>query len=88
MHDPSVRRVTLLLAALAAAAGIATAPSHAAAACRSGYYLNVSHVCVKRPGPSASGATARCRDGTYSYSRHASGTCSGHGGVGTWIHHP
>ena len=31
------------------------------------------------------GATARCRDGTYSFSRHRSGTCSHHGGVATWI---
>ena len=72
-----------LLAALAAGA-----PSHAASACRSGHYLNVSHVCVKRPGSSASGATAQCRDSRYSYSQHTSGTCSGHGGVRVWIHHP
>ena len=31
------------------------------------------------------GATARCRDGTYSYSRHRSGTCSHHGGVAVWL---
>jgi hypothetical protein len=30
-------------------------------------------------------ATARCRDGTYSYSRHHSGTCSYHGGVAAWL---
>jgi hypothetical protein len=28
--------------------------------------------------------TARCRDGTLSYSAHRSGTCSHHGGVGIW----
>jgi hypothetical protein len=27
------------------------------------------------------GATAQCADGTYSYSKHRSGTCSHHGGV-------
>lgn len=32
-----------------------------------------------------SGATAICRDGTYSYSAHRSGTCSGHGGVSQWL---
>jgi Protein of unknown function (DUF3761) len=32
-----------------------------------------------------SGATAQCRDGTYSYSAHRSGTCSHHGGVATWM---
>jgi hypothetical protein len=31
------------------------------------------------------GATALCRDGTYSYSKHRSGTCSGHGGVKRWL---
>jgi hypothetical protein len=31
------------------------------------------------------GATARCRDGTYSFSQHRSGTCSHHGGVAVWL---
>ena len=31
------------------------------------------------------GATALCRDGTYSYSLHHSGTCSYHGGVAQWL---
>jgi Protein of unknown function (DUF3761) len=31
------------------------------------------------------GATAQCRDGTYSYSQHRSGTCSSHGGVAVWL---
>lgn len=30
------------------------------------------------------GATARCRDGTYSYSASRRGTCSHHGGVAAW----
>lgn len=29
--------------------------------------------------------TAVCRDGTYSYSKSRSGTCSGHGGVARWM---
>jgi hypothetical protein len=37
------------------------------------------------PGGPPPNATARCRDGDYSYSRHHSGTCSGHGGVGEWL---
>jgi len=32
-----------------------------------------------------SGASARCRDGTYSFSQHRSGTCSYHGGVSEWL---
>lgn len=31
------------------------------------------------------GATAVCRDGTYSFSAHRSGTCSHHGGVAKWL---
>ncbi|MHB9054266.1 MAG: G5 domain-containing protein, partial [Thermoleophilia bacterium] len=31
-----------------------------------------------------SGATAKCNDGTYSYSANHSGTCSHHGGVAEW----
>ncbi|MFL9901013.1 DUF3761 domain-containing protein [Paraburkholderia fungorum] len=36
-------------------------------------------------GKAPEGATARCRDGTYSFSRHRSGTCSRHGGVADWL---
>jgi len=36
-------------------------------------------------GPPPPGATARCRDGTYSFSQHHSGTCSHHGGVAAWL---
>jgi hypothetical protein len=31
------------------------------------------------------GASAQCRDGTYSFSHHRSGTCSHHGGVAEWL---
>jgi len=31
------------------------------------------------------GATAECRDGTYSFSRSRRGTCSRHGGVKRWL---
>lgn len=31
------------------------------------------------------GATAQCRDGTYSFSRSRRGTCSHHGGVARWL---
>lgn len=33
----------------------------------------------------ASGPTAQCRDGTYSYSAHRRGTCSWHHGVSVWL---
>ena len=31
------------------------------------------------------GASARCRDGTYSFSQSRRGTCSNHGGVSLWL---
>jgi len=31
------------------------------------------------------GASAKCRDGSYSFSQHRRGTCSHHGGVGSWM---
>ena len=37
------------------------------------------------PSNAPAGATALCRDGSYSYSQHHSGTCSYHGGVAQWL---
>lgn len=37
------------------------------------------------PVTAPAGATARCRDGSYSFSKHHSGTCSHHGGVAAWL---
>ncbi len=31
------------------------------------------------------GATAKCKDGTYSKSKHHAGSCSHHGGVAQWL---
>ena len=45
--------------------------------------LAVSFVGAAAAAPA--GATALCRDGTYSYSKHRSGTCSHHGGVARWL---
>ncbi|MBY8864060.1 DUF3761 domain-containing protein [Nocardia sp. CA2R105] len=56
--------------------------------CGADEYENVDHVCVLRPeqAPTApDGATAQCKDGTYSFSRHRAGTCSHHGGVARWL---
>ena len=43
---------------------------------------------VPTPPPAPGDTTAVCSDGAPSFSRHASGTCSGHGGVRCWLHHP
>jgi hypothetical protein len=63
-------------------------PTRAAGSCSGDYYRNSSGTCVHRPvkaaGPPA-GATAQCNDGSYSFSQHHRGTCSGHGGVSRWL---
>src|SRR6185437_5218399 len=54
------------------------------------YYTNRSGHRVHTPVQARStpaAATARCRDGSYSFSEHHSGTCSHHGGVSTWFAH-
>ncbi len=54
------------------------------------YYTNVDGNSVHSPAYTEdnsvpAGASARCRDGTYSFSQHRSGTCSHHGGVARWL---
>ena len=39
----------------------------------------------KNPNYVPPGATATCRDGSYSFSQHHSGTCSSHHGVAKWL---
>ena len=53
-------------------------------------YINSSGQVVHSPahsktGDVPAGATAKCNDGTYSFSQHRSGTCSHHGGVANWL---
>jgi hypothetical protein len=48
-------------------------------------YTNVDGNHVASPSSNPAGATAQCKDGTYSYSQNHSGTCSHHGGVATWL---
>lgn len=52
------------------------------------YYTNSRGERVQSPthyNSAPPGATALCRDGTYSYSRSRRGTCSHHGGVAKWL---
>lgn len=58
-----------------------------------GSYINKDGVRVHSPahtrtGDVPAGATAKCRDSTYSFSRHHRGTCSHHGGVSVWLSNP
>lgn len=52
------------------------------------HYTNVDGYRVQSPtyySSTPAGATALCRDSTYSFSRNRRGTCSHHGGVARWI---
>jgi len=54
----------------------------------SDYYTNSAGHQVHRPMQSPSqpqGATAQCRDGSWSFSENHRGTCSHHGGVARWL---
>lgn len=56
--------------------------------CPNGTYENSAGNIVCKPYESPAqpaGATARCEDGTYSFSESRSGTCSHHGGVAVWL---
>lgn len=51
-----------------------------------GHYTNKAGATVHSPahsvsGKSPAGASAKCRDGTFSFSQNHRGTCSHHGGV-------
>jgi hypothetical protein len=53
-------------------------------------YVNVDGNTIRSPvcatdGQVPAGASARCGDGTYSFSENRRGTCSGHNGVSQWL---
>jgi hypothetical protein len=75
-------------AAPKAAPKAVTAPATKSSSCGAASYVNSSGNCVRRPVAAAtapSGASAKCTDGTYSFSQHRQGTCSGHRGVSQWL---
>ncbi|MEV6594585.1 DUF3761 domain-containing protein [Streptomyces acidicola] len=71
--------VTAAVVAGALLSPVAMASEAAAATCA----RHTTGVC-KANSPHPRGATAKCKDGTYSYSAHFRGTCSRHGGVKYW----
>lgn len=90
------RAILLLLATLACSTLYAKAPPpignqpDEALLTEHGSYTNKDGNTVHRPAHSKSdkipqGATAKCRDGSYSFSQHHRGTCSRHGGVSAWL---
>jgi hypothetical protein len=77
---PPVTQVTTI--------GTYVAPAPVAPTCTNGTYINSAGNTVCRPEASTtapSGATAKCVDGTYSFSQSRRGTCSSHGGVAEWL---
>lgn len=81
--------------AVAGGAAAQQAASHEVAAdplalVERGQYMNREGFEVHRPahtvsGQAPAGASAQCRDGSYSFSMNRRGTCSRHGGVSRWI---
>ena len=66
--------------------GTYEAPAQPQTTCTNGTYVNSAGSTACRPSSdNTGGATAICKDGTYSYSQSRSGTCSHHGGVKTWL---
>jgi hypothetical protein len=83
-----VTQITLIGTYVAPAPTPAPAPAQTAHDCPNGTYVNSAGNTVCSPYASSSaptGATAKCGDGTYSFSQSCSGTCSHHGGVATWL---
>ncbi|THD38306.1 MAG: DUF3761 domain-containing protein [Sphingomonas sp.] len=84
-----------ILAAMALAVAIAPAASDArhhrystTYRAGSGFYTAKSGDRVRSPvraDRAPVGASAKCRDGSWSFSESRRGTCSWHGGVGHWL---
>jgi hypothetical protein len=75
---PAAAAPSAATSAPAAAAPAATAAKSAPAATKSAPTASAGNT-------DPTGATAKCKDGTYSKSQHRSGTCSSHGGVAEWL---
>jgi hypothetical protein len=69
----------------AAAAPAAATPATPAASAAKSSTVTKSAPAATAGNTGPSGATAKCKDGTYSKSAHRSGTCSSHGGVAEWL---
>lgn len=86
----SILRAIFALALVMPTVGVGTSAgaSDTYQGCGQGAYRDSEGHCVRRPVRTRtvpSGASARCRDGTYSFSHSRRGTCSHHGGVAVWL---
>ena len=87
MNSLKPRRISALAVVLIFITSIAGISSASAASCPSGTYKNTSGNCIQKPTKAPAwpnGASAKCFDGTYSFSQSRRGTCSHHGGVAQW----
>lgn len=95
---PMLAAVVVAAAAMVAQPSFARAPRHQnysqapeeSALVEHGHYINRQGHDVHSPAHSKDGkvpigATAKCRDGSYSFSESHRGTCSRHGGVADWL---
>jgi hypothetical protein len=73
------------IAATAAPAAAAPTPAAPAATAAKSSTATKSAPTATAGNTDPTGATAKCKDGTYSKSAHRSGTCSSHGGVAEWL---
>ena len=87
-----VQKAAKTTAAPAAPAASASAAASTPAAPAAGTPAAAKSSTASKSAPTATasdtdptGATAKCKDGTYSKSQHHSGTCSSHGGVAEWL---
>ena len=86
MEELTQRIILATVVALTLATTVQARP-HPAYRTEGDYYTDVSGRHIHRPmraDHKPAGATAHCRDGSWSFSEHHSGTCSHHGGVGEW----
>ena len=86
----ALARPTVPPPAAASAAASRTAARSTPTLVEQGSYVNSDGARVHVPahtidGGVPAGATARCGDGTWSFSAHRRGTCSRHGGVAHWL---
>jgi hypothetical protein len=84
----SILALTAMLLPALSAQGSQKHPPQQPKCTDNGTYVNSKGQTVKRPencSAAPQGATAQCRDGTYSFSRSRRGTCSHHGGVAKWL---
>jgi Protein of unknown function (DUF3761) len=79
-------RTAFLLAGALLAGPVGESGDAFAYGCNARHYLNVDGQAIHSPscGSENEKRTADCRDGSVSFSKHHSGTCSGHGGVARW----